>query len=52
MNGSVRVSAQLKPWALVYVRLMARMPGGDRARDAVAQFIIERGLEMRIGEPK
>lgn len=35
---------KLQPWAWVYIRLMAKMPGDYKCREAVAQFVICNGL--------
>lgn len=42
MSATIRL--QIMPWALVYIRLMVRMPGGPKARQAVAEFVQREGL--------
>lgn len=39
---------RIMPWALVYIRLMVRMPGGNKCRASVAQFVTREGL-MFVG---
>lgn len=36
---------RLMPWAWIYIRLMVKMPGGNKCRDCIAKFVRENGME-------
>lgn len=45
--ASHHMHIELKPWAVVYGDLMARMGGGRRFSRAVAEFIGREGFRVR-----
>jgi hypothetical protein len=46
----VKAGLRLMPWALVYIRLMVKMPGGNKCLHAVSDFVVRNGLEFISSE--
>lgn len=46
-RASITVSAQLQPWVVPYVELMARMGLGEAAATAVVAFVSDHGVVCR-----